>query len=56
MQIKMKIPGIMRFDNVGAIFMSNNVTTTSRTKQVDIRFEYVNKYVDNGIIRIIFVK
>ena len=36
--------------------MSKNVTTTSCTKQVDIRYKYVNEYVEDGVIKILFVK
>ena len=56
MKIKIQLPVEVRVDNVGAIFMSKNVTTTSRTKHVDIRSKYVREYVEDGIIKIVFVK
>lgn len=56
MGIKVKLPIIVRVDNVGAIFMSKNITTSNRTKHVDIRTKYVNEYVEDGILKIIFVK
>ena len=56
MKISVILPVIVRVDNVGSIFMSKNVTTTSRTKHVDIRYKYVNKYVEDGVIKILFVK
>ena len=56
MKIKIQLPVEVRVDNVGAIFMSKNVTTTSRTKHVDIRSKYVREYAEDGIIKIVFVK
>ena len=37
MKIKVELPVIVRMDNIGAIFMGTNATTTSSTKHVDIR-------------------
>ena len=56
MKIKVKLPVTVRVDNVGAIFMSKNISTSNRTKHVDIRTKYVNEYVEDGIIKIIFVQ
>jgi len=39
-------PVIVRMDNIGAIFMVENVSTSPRTKHVDI---------EDGFIKIIFV-
>eukprot|EP00956_Cyclotella_meneghiniana_P000877 scaffold1009_cov67-Cyclotella_meneghiniana.AAC.1 len=51
MKIKVKLPVTVRVDNVGAIFMSKNISTSNRTKHVDIRTKYVNEYVEDGIIK-----
>ena len=56
MQIVIKYPVMVRVDNVGAIFMASNIKTTSRTKHVDVWYKYVNEYVEDGIVKIIFVK
>jgi len=55
MGIPVKSPIIVRVDNVGAIFMSENVTTSPRMKHVDIRYHFVREYVEDGFIEIIFV-
>jgi len=55
MKIKVKLP-ITQVDNVGAIFMSKNISTSNRTKHVDICTKFVNEYVEDGIIKIIFVQ
>ena len=56
MKIKIKLPIIVRVDNIGAIWMSQNINTTNRTKHVDIRTKYVNEYCEDGVLKIIFVK
>ena len=56
MGIVVEIPIIVRVDNVGAIFMSENASTSSRTRHVDIRYHFVREYVEDGFIRIIFVR
>ena len=55
MQVVVKYPVMVRVDNVGTIFMASNSTTTSRMKHVDIKYKYVNEYVEDGTVKIIFV-
>ena len=47
---------MVRVDKVGAIFMTSSITTTSHTKQMDFRYKYVNEYVEDGVVEIMFVK
>ena len=54
--LEVKLPITVRVDNVGAIFMSENFTTSNRTKHVDNRYRFVNEVVKDGSIEIIFVK
>jgi hypothetical protein len=54
--IDVELPVTVRVDNVGANFMSNNVTTTSGTRHVDIRTKFVKEYQVDGKIKIIFVR
>ena len=54
--LEVKLPNIVRVDNVGAIFMSENATTSNRTKHVDTRYRFVNEFVEDRFIEIIFVK
>lgn len=56
MGIPVKLPVIVRVDNVGAIFMAENVTTSSRTKHVDTRYHFVREFVEDKFIKIIFVR
>ena len=56
MGIEVKLPIVIRVDNIGAIFMSNNVTVSPRTKHVDVRYHFVREFVYDGFIKIIFVR
>ena len=55
MKIAVKYLVKARVDNVGAIFMGSNITTTCSTKHVDIRYKYVNEYVEDRVVKIVFV-
>lgn len=41
---------------MGAIFMSENTTSTSRTRHTDARWRFTNDLVDSKLIKIVFVK
>ena len=56
MGFKVTSPIVVRVDNIGAIFMAENMTVRNRTKHIDIRFRFVNDMVEEGFIEIIFVK
>jgi hypothetical protein len=51
---KLAIMGLV--DNVGAIFMTENVATSGCTNPIDVRHHYVRELVEEGFIKIIFVK
>ena len=54
--IKINLLIAVRVDNIGAIFMSKNINTTSGTKHVDVRTKYINQYCEDGVIKTIFVE
>ena len=56
MNVEVELPITVHVDNVGAIWLSNNHTTSDRTKHIDIRTSFVNKYQEDGKIIIKFVK
>ena len=47
---------MVKVDNVDVIFMARNFATTCHTKHVNIWYKYVNEYVEDGIVKIVFVK
>ena len=56
LNVKVKRPIVVRVDNVGAIYMANNQTTSQRTKHVDMRYHFVREYIEDGMVQIVFVK
>ena len=56
MGICVPLPIIVRIDNNGAIFMSNNLAISERTKHIDIKYNFVRQYVEEGFIKVIFVR
>ena len=53
MKISVMLPVTVREDNVGAIFIVTNITTTSCTSHRDIGYKYMNEYVEDGIVIIV---
>ena len=56
MNIEVELPITVHVDNVGAIWLSNNRTTSDRTKHIDIRTAFVKELQEDGKIIIQFVK
>ena len=56
MKISVKLPVMIRVNYVGAIFMASDITTTRHTKNMDVWYKYVNENVDDGIVKITFIK
>ena len=54
--IKIELPIMVHCDNVGAIFLSYNAKISQRTKHIDIKYRYVKEWVEDGIVKIVFVK
>ena len=56
MQIKTQLPVIVRVDYTAAIYMSQNITTTTQTKHIDVRTKFVTEFCEDDIIKIFFVR
>jgi len=56
MGMKVKTPIIVRVDNIGAIFMAENVAVSQRTKHIDVKYRFVQEFVMDGFLKIIFVR
>ena len=55
MDIKVSYPIIVHCDNAGAIHMTQH-GDGKRTKHIDVRYHFVREYVEQGVVKIIFVK
>jgi hypothetical protein len=54
--IEVKLPIIVKTDNVGPMFMAQNSSSGVRTRHVDTRYHLVRENLDDGIIKIEFIK
>jgi hypothetical protein len=50
------LPIVVKVDNVGAIFMTENISTSGRTNYLDLRTRYVNTMAGEGFIKVEFVR
>lgn len=55
-QVEVEYPIIVRVDNVGAMFLANNPVLSQRTKHISVRQHFIREFVEDGIIKVIFVK
>jgi hypothetical protein len=56
MGINIVFPINIKVDNVGAIYLANNYATSQRTKHIDIRAHFVREFIEDGILKVVFVK
>jgi hypothetical protein len=54
--LALEFPITVKVDNVGAIYLAKNYSTSQRTKHIDIRTHFVREFVEDGIIKVVFVK
>ena len=54
--IDMEYPIIVNVDNVGAIYLAKNQVLSQRTKHIGVRYHFVRDYIEDGLVKIIFVK
>ena len=53
-KISVKLPVMVRLDYMGAIQMARNITTMACTKHLHISNNYVNEYLEDEVVKIIF--
>jgi hypothetical protein len=56
LHIKVNLPILVKTDNIGAIFMSENALTVFRTWHVDTRYHFVQEFIEDGFINIKFIR
>jgi hypothetical protein len=50
------LPIVVKTDNIGAIFMSENALTGFRTQHVETRYHFIQEFIKDGFIEIEFVR
>jgi hypothetical protein len=56
LHIKVNLPILVKTDNIRADFMSKNASTGFRTQHVVTRYHFVQEFIENGFIKIEFVR
>ena len=56
LEVHMEYPIIVYVDNIGAIYLATSAKTGNRTKHVDTRYHFVREYVENGLLKVAFVR
>ena len=56
MEIEVTLPITVYVDNIGAIFLVNNCTTSDQTKHVDICYHLIQEYVEDRMVKIELIK
>ena len=54
--MEVEFPIIVKVDNVGAMFLANNPVLSQQTKHISVRQHFIREFVEDGIIKVIFVK
>jgi hypothetical protein len=54
--IEVKLPIIVRCDNVGAIFMAENLSSGVCTWHVNTRYHFVREHIVDEFIKVVFIK
>ena len=54
--VEVQLPIKLMVDNVGAIYLAKDSTSSGRTKHIDIKYHFCRKYIEDGTISIEFVK
>ena len=54
--MSVEYPMVVRVDNIGAMFLANNSVLSQRTKHISVRHHFIREYVEEGVVKIIFVK
>ena len=52
---EVKLPMKLYVDNVSAIDLAKNYSTSGRTKNIDVRFHYIREMIEQSMLELIFV-
>ena len=56
MKVKIKLPIMLREDNTGAIFITNNEVVSQRTKHIDTRHHFVREMIMNQELIVKYIR
>jgi hypothetical protein len=53
--IEVELPIVLKSNNIGALFMSQNSSTGVRSRHVDTRYHFIRENVEDGIVKVEFL-
>jgi hypothetical protein len=56
MRIPVKLPMMVRTDNIGVMFMAENASSGIRNRHIDTRYYFIREHDEDGFMKIVFVK
>ena len=56
LEVEIEHPIVIHVDNIGAIYLAERATSSTRTKHIDTRYHFVRNYIEDGILKIKFVR
>jgi hypothetical protein len=56
LNVEIQYPIEVFVDNLGAIYLSKNATSGGRTKHIDTRYHFVREFVEDGKVKVTFVR
>lgn len=56
LDVSIDYPITVHVDNIGAIYLATSAKTGNRTKHVDTRYHFVREFVEQGVLKIVFVR
>ena len=56
LEVPVHTPIQVKVDNIGAIFMSGNASSSARTRHVDTRWHFVRELQEQGVVEVVFVR
>jgi hypothetical protein len=56
MGIPVKLPIMVRTNNIDAMFIEENASSGVITRHVDTRYQFIREHFEDGFIKIVFVK
>ena len=54
--VPVETPIKVNVDNMGAIFMTGNASSSSRTRHVDTRWHFVRELQEQGVVEVVFCR
>ena len=56
LEVQYPKPVVVKIENVGAMFMAENISSSARTRHINVRLKFVNEFIEQGEIEVVFVK